>query len=473
VLSDLHEVQVQPVALERLAGLLGSDRARRFADTAETARVRLAGRRVINVNSTATGGGVAELLQTLLAYARGADIDARWIVMEGDARFFEITKRIHNHLYGTAGDGGPLGDAERRHYEEITLRNVARLRRVLAPDDLVVLHDPQTAALTRHLTTPDVKVVWRCHVGIDTPNKHSEQGWAFLRTYLDNLDAYVFSCAQFAPAWVPADRLAVIAPSIDPFSAKNEPMDGTQVMRVLHRVGILDGNDVDPAVSFPRRDGSRGIVERPVNLFGTGPAPSDVPIVLQASRWDAMKDMRGVLIGFAESIAPHTDAHLILAGPATSGVADDPEADDVLQACLDTWSRLPDAVRSRIHLVCVPMTDPDEAASIVNALQRHATVVVQKSLAEGFGLTVTEAMWKSRPVVGSRVGGIVDQIIADHTGSLVNPTSLDEYATAVRAVLADPEQAQRMGTAAHDRARDNFIGDRHLEQWAQLLERLA
>jgi trehalose synthase len=117
--SDLHEVQVQPVALERLAGLLGSDRAQRFARTAETARVRLAGRRVVNVNSTATGGGVAELLQTLLAYARGADIDARWIVMEGDARFFEITKRIHNHLYGTAGDGGPLGDAERRHYEEM------------------------------------------------------------------------------------------------------------------------------------------------------------------------------------------------------------------------------------------------------------------------------------------------------------------------------------------------------------------
>jgi trehalose synthase len=119
------------------------------------------------------------------------------------------------------------------------------------------------------------------------------------------------------------------------------------------------------------------------------------------------------------------------------------------------------------------MTDPDEAASIVNALQRHATVVVQKSLAEGFGLTVTEAMWKSRPVVGSRVGGIVDQIIPDHTGSLVDPSSLDEYASAVRALLADPEQAEQMGTAAHDRARDNFIGDRHLEQWAQLLERLA
>ena len=296
-----------------------------------------------------------------------------------------------------------------------------------------MLHDPQTAALTRHFMTPDVKVVWRCHVGIDTPNQHSERGWAFLRPYLDNLDAYVFSCAQFAPAWVPADRLAVIAPSIDPFSAKNEPMDRTQVIRVLHHVGILAGNEDHPAVSFPRRDGSRGIVARPVNLFGTGPAPSGVPIVLQASRWDVMKDMRGVMIGFAESIAPYTDAHLILAGPATSGVADDPEADDVLQACLDTWSRLSDTVRSRIHLVCVPMTDPDEAASIVNALQRYATVVVQKSLAEGFGLTVTEAMWKSRPVVGSRVGGIVDQIIPDHTGSLVNPTSLDEYAQAVRA----------------------------------------
>ena len=140
-----------------------------------------------------------------------------------------------------------------------------------------------------------------------------------------------------------------------------------------------------------------------------------------------MKDMQGVMLGFAELIAPDTDAHLVLAGPETTGVADDPEADSVLRACRDDWDRLPEAVRRRVHLACVPMTDGDEAAAIVNAMQRHATVVVQKSLAEGFGLTVTEAMWKARPVVASGVGGIVDQIVSGETGWLVAADDLEAY----------------------------------------------
>jgi trehalose synthase len=378
-MADLHEVQVRAIAIERLALLLGPDRAERFERTAENARALLFGRRIVNVNSTATGGGVAELLQTLLAYARGAGVDARWIVIDGDAAFFEITKRIHNRLYGAAGDGGPLGPGERHHYEETARRNVARLHAVVRAGDIVVLHDPQTAALTRHLTGTDVSVVWRCHVGIDTQNEHSEEAWAFLRPYLEDLDACVFSRAQFAPSWVPRERLAVIAPSIDPFSAKNEHIEPPQVTRMLQHAGLLAGDGTGPAVSFTRRDGSTGLVTRRAELHGTGPQPHpSVPIVLQASRWDLMKDMRGVMIGFAESVTAHTDAHLVLAGPEASGVADDPEADDVLRDCLNTWTRLPEAIRHRIHLACVPMTDCDEAAAIVNALQRHATVVVQK-----------------------------------------------------------------------------------------------
>ena len=472
--SDLQEVEVRAVALDRLAGLLGPERAERFTRTAEAARTSLAGRRVVNVNSTATGGGVAELLQTLLAYARGAGVDARWVVVEGDAAFFEITKRIHNHLYGTPGDGGPLGPEEHRCYEDTIERNMARLHAVARAGDIVVLHDPQTAGLTRHLVAAGVRVVWRCHVGIDTQNEHSERGWAFLRPYLDGLDAYVFSRLQFAPPWVPSDRLAVIPPSIDPFSAKNEMIDSTQVIRLLQYVGIVTGNGGDPEISFQRRDGSRGRVTRRVDMLGTGslPPPS-VPIVLQASRWDAVKDMRGVMIGFAESVAPRTDAHLVLAGPEAGGVADDPEADDVLRDCLRTWSGLPEAIRSRIHLATVPMADCDEGAAIVNALQRHSAVVVQKSLAEGFGLTVTEAMWKERPVVGSAVGGIVDQIIDGETGALVDARDLDQYARAVCAMLGDPQSATRMGAAGRERVRDEYLGDRHLLQWARLFERLA
>ena len=162
-----------------------------------------------------------------------------------------------------------------------------------------------------------------------------------------------------------------------------------------------------------------------------------------------------------------------MAGPEAGGVADDPEADDVLRDCLRTWSGLPEAIRSRIHLVTVPMADCDEAAAIVNALQRHAAVVVQKSLAEGFGLTVTEAMWKERPVVGSAVGGIVDQIIDGETGALVDARDLDQYARAVCAMLGDPQSAMRMGAAGRERVRDEYLGDRHLLQWARLFERLA
>jgi trehalose synthase len=473
-LIDLREVEVQAIALDRLAVLLGPDRAEHFARTAEEARGRLAGRRVVNVNSTATGGGVAELLQTLLAYARGAGVDARWVVVEGDAGFFEITKRIHNHLYGGVGDGGSLGPAERSHYEETTERNAAGLLDVVRPGDIVVLHDPQTAALTRHLSNAGVGVVWRCHVGIDAQNEVSEQGWNFLRPYLECVDGFVFSRSQFAPPWVPPERLAVIPPSIDPFSAKNEMIEPAQVTRLLQHAGLLAGSSAGLAVSFPRRDGSRGRVNSHADLLGTGPPPQpSVPVVLQASRWDVVKDMHGVMTGFADSVAPHTDAHLVLAGPEASGVTDDPEADGVLRDCLSAWAQLPPAMRRRVHLACVPMADGDEAAAIVNALQRHASVVVQKSLAEGFGLTVTEAMWKERPVVGSAVGGIVDQIIPGETGALVDALDLDAYARAVRTLLDEPSLAKRMGLAGRVRVRDVFLGDRHLEQWAHLFEGLA
>ena len=469
-----HEVEVHAAALGRLAELLTPDRGALFMRVAEAARLVLDGRRVVNVNSTATGGGVAELLQTLLAYARGAGVDARWIVVDGDAAFFDITKRIHNHLYGTAGDGGPLGAAEHDHYEKTIVRSVARVRALARAGDVVILHDPQTVGLVPHLAETGVRIVWRCHVGIDEQNEHSERAWSFLDRYLDAVDAFVFSRMQFVPASIPRERVVVISPSIDPFSAKNEPIAPASVVPLLQHVGLLAGETPDPEVSFSRRDGSRGRVRRAVDLLGTGPVPDpSVPIVLQASRWDAMKDMCGVMIGFADVIAPASDASLVLAGPECSGVADDPEAMTVLEDCLQAWTRLPEPIRNRVHLVCVPMDDPDEAAAIVNAVQRHAAVVVQKSLAEGFGLTVTEAMWKSRPVVGSAVGGIVDQIVDGRTGSLVDPFDLGQYGATVCAMLDDRERSTQMGVAGRARVRDHFLGDRHLEQWAQLFERIA
>jgi trehalose synthase len=473
--TRLREVDVQALDAARLEPLIGPERMARYEAIAEATQALLARRVVFNVNSTATGGGVAEMLQTLLAYGRGAGLDARWLVIEGDAAFFAITKRIHNGLYGSPGDGGELGETERRHYEEVARLNAEALLALVRPGDVVLVHDPQPAGLVPALRRAGATVVWRCHVGVDEPNEWSERSWAFLRPYLEDVDALVFSRRAFAPAWADANRVHVIPPSIDPFSAKNEPISHRNVRLILGYAGLIGGGNEPPAVPFTRRDGSPGRINRRVDVLRTGPPPSpDAPLVVQVSRWDRMKDMPGVMAGFAEHVDPSFGAHLLLAGPAVTGVADDPEAAEVLEECMALWRELPLAARGRVHLACTPMADADEAASIVNALQRHATVVVQKSVAEGFGLTVAEAMWKSRPIVASAVGGIVDQVVDGEHGLLVDdPRDLYSFGGAVEALLRDRGEAERLGANARARAGAEFLGDRHLEQYGRLLRQLG
>jgi trehalose synthase len=470
----LEDVRIQACTPRRLAPLIGPERAKRFEATAEAAREMLAGRRVLNVNSTAAGGGVAEMLRTLLSYARGAGIDAQWVVIKGDAHFFTITKRIHNNLHGAAGDGGPLGSSERRHYEDVLRANADELLAQVRPRDIVLLHDPQTAGLTDALARAGVIVVWRCHVGADAANAHVEQAWAFLRPYLEDVDAYVFTRAMYVPAWADARRVFVIPPSIDPFSAKNQPMSAAAVDSILHYVGLLEGDSAAPVAAFTREDGSPGRIDRHVDVLQTGPPPpADAPLVVQVSRWDPLKDMAGVMTAFAEYVDGTGRTHLLLAGPVVTGVADDPEGAATFEHCIEVWRRLPHAERSRIHLACLPMHDTDENAAIVNAIQRHGAVITQKSLAEGFGLTVAEAMWKGKPIVASAVGGIVDQIVSGEHGLLVNDARDPvEFARAVRRLLDDPPYAAELGVNAQRRATEEFLGDRHLAQYAQLFAQL-
>jgi trehalose synthase len=472
----LREVEVQAIDAARLEPLIGAERMERFEQAAGLARETLAGRSVLNINSTGAGGGVAEMLQTLLSYARGAGIDARWLVIEGDPAFFAITKRIHNGLYGSPGDGGELGTAERRHFQDVQGRNADELRALIRPGDVVVIHDPQPAGLVAAAKRVGARVVWRCHVGLDRPNEWSERSWEFLHPYLTEVDAIVASRAAFAPPWVAPGDVHVIRPSIDPFSAKNEPLSIRNARLTLSYVGLLDGSiEAVPAVPFARRDGSPGRINRRVDVVQSGPpAPTDAPLVVQISRWDRMKDMAGVMNGFVRHVDPGLGAHLLLCGPAVTGVADDPEAAEVLDECMGLWRDLPHAARSRVHLACIPMSDPDENAAIVNAIQRHASVVVQKSLAEGFGLTVAEAMWKRQPVVASAVGGIVDQIEDRTHGLLVrDPFDLEAFGAAVESLLQDREAAAQLAENAHRRVTDEFLGDRHLEQYGALFEQLA
>ncbi len=470
----LHEVDIQALDPERLEKLIGPERAARFENEAAAARSLLEGRRVVNVNSTASGGGVAELLQTLLAYVRGLGVDARWAVIEGDPDFFTITKRIHNHLYGSPGDGGPLGPEEHDQYRQTLHRNAEELASIIRDGDIVILHDPQTAGLVDVVHASGAHAVWRCHVGADTVNDSTESGWAFLRPYLADIEAFVFTRAEFAPVWVDKARLHVITPSIDPFCTKNEPLTPAVSESILHYTGLLGGDGDDSVTTFERRDGSPGRVERRADILQTGPPPPpEIPLVVQLSRWDRIKDMEGVLRAFAEHVDRSFGAHLMLVGPTAHGVTDDPEGGAVLDECIEAWRALPQSARTRVHLACVPMHDPDEAAVIVNALQRHATIITQKSLAEGFGLTVVEAMWKHRPVVASRVGGIVNQIDDGESGLLIDdPHDLEAFAAAINRLLGDPALAEQIGAAAYQRAHRDFLGDRHLELYGSLFAAL-
>jgi trehalose synthase len=251
--------------------------------------------------------------------------------------------------------------------------------------------------------------------------------------------------------------ILIIVPSIDPFSAKNRPLDAARLDRLLIKAGLFEDHG-GPAPSTESVFGGAGPVSRADRL------------VVQVSRWDHLKDMAGVLKGFAAEVAGHKGLRLALVGPEVSAVSDDPEGARVLDECVTLWDSLPQKVRSTIRIIELPMDDTELNALIVNAIQRHATVVVQKSLEEGFGLTVAEAMWKSRPVVASAVGGIVDQV-APGTGVLLSdPSDLDAFGRAVTDLLERPKEMAAMGRRARGRIRSHFLSDRLLGDCMRLIE---
>ena len=314
-------------------------------------------------------------------------------------------------------------------------------------------------------------VVWRCHIGVDASNDVTEAAWEFLRPYVAAAHGWIFSRRSYVPRWLTGANVQIVPPSIDPFSAKNQEMDAGTVRAILATIGVLGGAAERPG-RFLRPDGTGAEVIRPAAVVADALPEVDDDLVIQVSRWDRLKDMSGVLHGFARHVAPDGGSFLALAGPSVTNVADDPEGAAVYHDCVLQWRALPARVRSRTMLVTLPLDDVDENAAMVNALQRHAGVVVQKSLAEGFGLTVAEAMWKSRPVVGSAVGGINDQIAPGTGVLLADPTDLPAFGAAIRDLLADREERTRMGSAAHRHVRDNFLADVHLGRYAEILSAL-
>jgi trehalose synthase len=461
----LADVPITALPVERFRELLDDAAYTEWLALRDRAASLLAGRVVWCVNSTAQGGGVAEMLRSLLAYTRGAGVDSRWSVLAADEPFFAITKRLHNHLHGAPGDGGPLGAEERDHYAAITEAGAEELAESISPGDVVILHDPQTAGMAPRLRDAGAHVIWRLHVGADDADGLVDEAIAFLLPYVRAAERCIFSRERFA--WSQLSDVAVIAPSIDAFSPKNQELDPPAVDAILVAAGIVDGPGGVPR--FHREDGTPAFVRRRADLVEDRSLRSGERYVCQVSRWDGLKDPVGVVEGFRRAAPAWDGAHLVLAGPAVAAVADDPEAVAVLSAVTAARAALPGELRERVHLATLPMHDADENAAIVNAIQRRAAVVVQKSLAEGFGLTVTEAMWKGRPIVAAAVGGIQDQIADGEDGLCVDPRDLDAFGAAVARLLRDDDLAGRLGAAARERALRDYLAPRHLHQWVEVI----
>jgi len=472
---SVREIGVPLRPISRFESLVGTERFTELHLAALRAAQRLEGRTVWNISSTATGGGVAEMLQVLVGYIQDTGIDIRWLVMAGDPNFFSVTKRIHNRIHGVAGDAGDLGPDEAKYYQRVTDSNITSFIGRIREGDVVLLHDPQTVGMAASLTSAGAHVVWRCHIGREGTNRWTDDAWKFLHPHLASCEAYIFSLHQYVPSWIDESRVRIIPPSIDPFSPKNQEMSPDDVIRTLRRIGLLVRSGPDTPGTFTRSDGTPGSIARRASMHPEGMSVLEpgARLVVQVSRWDRLKDMLGVLQGFVSSVMSQVDAHLVLVGPSVAGVSDDPEGAAVFAECAAAWEALPHQARQRIKLATLPMDDIDENAAIVNALQRHATVIVQKSIEEGFGLTVAEGMWKGKALVASRVGGITEQI-APGTGILLDdPSNLSVFGDTLAGLLAHPKEIARLGGRARQHVLDEFVGDKHLVRYAQLIEWLV
>ena len=361
---------------------------------------RLQGRRVVHVNSTREGGGVAEILQRLIPLQQELGLEARWETVDGPPEFFQATKTIHNTLQGAKGN---LAARYRDAFEGAGLRNSDKLKSVLEGADFVFIHDPQPAPLIQHCSDRRGCWIWRCHIDLSSPNRTV---WRYLQPWVASYDASIFSLPDFAQPL--PHPVFLIPPCIDPLSDKNILLPEEEVLSVFDRFGL------DRAL----------------------------PLVLQVSRFDHFKDPLGV-IEACRIVMKTAPMQLVLAG---GGASDDPEGEAVLQEVRRAAEGIP-----HVHILVLP----SDAHRTINALQRAAAVIVQKSIKEGFGLTVTEAMWKGKPVIGGNVGGIRLQIIQGQTGYRVHTP--EGLAFRLRHLLQRPEEGQVMGKKGREYALENFL----------------
>jgi trehalose synthase len=461
----IREVVVGERPFEVLAEELSPFAWQQLRAARERGRALLDGRTVWNINSSASGGGVAETLRATLPYWRGSGVDVRWLVITAGRAFFALTKRIHNLLHGL-DSGRRLSLRDRAFYERVAQALAGLIVPVIRGGDVVMLHDPQTAGLASALRRAGAVVIWRCHVGADELSEPVEHAWQFLLPYVSKSNAQVFTREAFVPPGLDRRRVRVFAPAIDPCSPKNQVIAPDVTDAILRRCGLVLAEPSSATTPVAERAyGGQLTAHRRCTVMREGAPPKlgQQRLVVAVLRWDRIKDPIGIMRAFAQHVEAAA-TRLVVAGPAGS-VADDPQGSSVLRAARATWRAMPAGQRSRIDLALLPMVDLDENALIVNALQRRAAVVLKKSLQEGFGLGVTEALWKARPVVATRVGGHQDQIQHRHNGLLVDPADLATFGAAVSELLSQPEQGLRYGLEGREVVRERFLADRHFENW--------
>jgi trehalose synthase len=464
----------EPVGLEDYAEQpYLSETVRNLQSVASTALPLLREHRIWMVSSTAQGGGVAEIVPKEIRLLRDCGLHVEWLVMEAVHRdFFALTKRIHNLIHG-AGDPH-LGPEDRSLYDSVSREIAASLRGYLSAGDLLYIHDPQPlgagALLASELGLP---AIWRCHIGLDEETPATAAAWEFLRPYVSAYDRVIFTSSEYVPAYA-VKRSKIIPPGIDPGSYKNMELPHNQVIGILSNSGLHRA----PQPVVPPSWAHRAMRLAPDGTFLPAVELEDLglgyrPMVLQVSRWDRLKGWLPLLRGFvklkeaASSVDPAQDLlhrrrlellRLVLAGPDPAGVQDDPEAVRVLEELTAEYVKLPSPLQSDVAILVLPMASRKENALMVNVLQRCASVVVQNSFQEGFGVTATEAMWKRVPVLGTRACGLRIQI-RDGLGGRINPEpeNPDAVAAHLDAMLRSHDDRERWGAAAQRRVYDEFL----------------
>ncbi len=438
------------------------------------------------VNSTAQGGGVAEMLPTVVQLLQELGISAQWAVIAPPSNeFFPLTKKLHNLLHGNQTAGGDLGPNEACLLEAAGRINADELRPLLKPNDILFVHDPQPVALGTIFAKEGRTTIWRCHIGTDERNDSTRKVWRFLEPFLSHYKRTIFSAPEYIPSFL-ADRSTVVYPGLNPLTHKSRDLSIPKTVGILCNAGLQSQK-----VSVPTEDYVNQV--KRVQADGSLAVPYDFgllfrPIVLQISRWDQLKGFGPLLEGFVRLKARLRSkefarfqvrnlrrlemVRLVLAGPDPLGVSDDPEGRMVFEELRNRYQQLSTEDQADIILLSLPMASLKENALIVNALQRCASLVVQNSLREGFGLTVTEAMWKQQAVLGTRAVGIRHQIRDKIDGRLTHdPTDSEEISTHLQELITSPDMRYSLGRSAQRRVHDRFLVLTQLSNYLQVCAR--